>query len=245
MFANTDLGSVNIYNNEVCDQSTGLFIAFSAVDINNSIFNFTQFPIEYEYNWDAAYDYSLQGWFMSISFGSDVNIDNTSFKNGYGSNGGAIYVSGTATLTITDNNFNYGYVMSQGGVIYGFGFNKIVIINCTFNDNYSEGDSSDLYLDSGTAEMTRTNFYLLPRPSSIFVSTENFSATLLTFSNDYPELNEFYESTNGDAIFAENMEKWTIQSSNITNLNYSYFGGAIYFAVTMQKRKSMPSAHYI
>ena len=180
--------------NELYDQSTGLFIAFSAVDINNSIFNFNEFPIEYEYNWDTAYDYSLQGWFMSISSGPEVNIDNTSFENGYGSNGGAIYDSGTATLTITDNNFNYGYVMSQGGAIYEFGFNKIVIISCTFNDNYSEGDSSDLYLDSRTTEITNTNFYLLPGPSSIFVLTGNFSVTLLTFSNDYPELNEFYES---------------------------------------------------
>ena len=105
MFANTDLDNVNIYNNEVYDQSTGLFIAFSVVNINYSIFYFTEFPIEYEYNWDAAYDYSLQGWFMSISLGSEVNIDNTSFKNGYGSNGGAIYASGTATLSITNSNF--------------------------------------------------------------------------------------------------------------------------------------------
>ena len=61
--------------------------------------------------------------------------------------------------------------MPQGGAIYGFGFNKIVIINCTLNDNYSKGNSSDLYLNSGTTEITNTNFYLLPESSSIFLST--------------------------------------------------------------------------
>ena len=153
MFAPTIISNVSVYNNIAYTQTTGIFIAFSDVIISNSNFNTTILPdAKYESSiTDAAWDYSLYGWFISISSGSNVEISDSKFENGYGSNGGFIFVSGTSYIDITNSTFSKGHVSSKGGAIYGFGHKSINITNWKFFENFANSDGNDLYLDSGTS----------------------------------------------------------------------------------------------
>ena len=238
MFANTDISNVNVYNNVVYDQSAGFFIAFSTVTIKNSKFYFTQYPNKYISNSQSAYNIPLNGWFISISSGSKVKVESSSFENGYGANGGAIYLSGSSDLIVNTCTFNNGYVIKRGGSIYAFGFNSVSITNCSFVNSFSEGDCSDIFLDSGTTDIQNSSFSIYPGPTSIYISSGNFTATSLVFNNSHPEFNAIFSSTNGAAIFSENMENFTILSSNFINLNFATAGGAIYLAINTKTRKT-------
>ena len=238
MFAETYIDNIKVYDNVVYDQTAGFFIAFSSIQIKNSKFYFTQYPNEYTSNSMSAFYFSLVGWFISISSGSFVTIEYSSFENGYGANGGSIYLSGTSNLTLTSWTFTNGYVIKRGGAIYAFGFASVIISQWNFMNNFSEGDSSDWYLDSGTTYISSSTFSIYPGPSSIYVSSGNFSGYDLQFTNLHPEFSSIYESTNGAAIFSENMEKFSIQSSKFTSLNFANAGGAIYLAVNTKTRNT-------
>ena len=243
MFAPTIISNISVYNNIAYTQTTGIFIAFSDVIISNSNFNTTILPDpEYESSIsDAAWDYSLYGWFISISSGSSVQISDSNFENGYGSNGGFIFVSGTSYIDITNSTFSKGHVSSKGGAIYGFGHKSINITNWKFFENFANSDGNDLYLDSGTSYICSSEFSIYPVSSSIILKGGNFTSNSLTFINDYPGVLKPWSTTNGGAISASDLETFSIETSNFTELDHAIVGGAIYIVSQIQQRIKTPS----
>jgi predicted outer membrane repeat protein len=64
-----------------------------------------------------------------------VNIDNSIFSNGITGYGGAIYLNGLSSLTISNSELTNNYAYFYGGAIYASGYENITIYNTIFRNN--------------------------------------------------------------------------------------------------------------
>lgn len=105
LFTPTTLTGIVLTNNKAYAESTGIFINFSVVLIQNWLFNTTVFPNQETSLKNAAVNSNLFGCFISISAGAIVTIENSTFQNGYAIFGGFIYIAGNSQIFITNSSF--------------------------------------------------------------------------------------------------------------------------------------------
>ena len=105
LFSPTILTGITFKNNNANAESTGIFINFSVVLIQNCLFNTTIFPNGQSSLKNAAISSNLFGWFISISAGANVTIQNSTFQNGYAIYGGFIYIAGNSQIFISNSSF--------------------------------------------------------------------------------------------------------------------------------------------
>ena len=65
--------------------------------------------------------------------------------------------------------------------------------------------------------------------------------TTVAFVNDYPGKLKPWSKTNGGAISAADLDAFSIETSNFTELDHAIVGGAIYIVSQIQQRTSIPS----
>jgi hypothetical protein len=232
LFSNVELTSITVKNNIVYAETTGIFINFSKFVINYSTFTTDTFPENATDIQEAASDAFNSGWFISISPGSDVEITNSQFSNGYSTNGGFIYLSGNSKLFIAGSNFTNRAANSEGGAIYASTFKDIKITDCKFSNNIAETNGWDLYLSTGTTQITDSTFTINPQPSSIYISQGNFTGTGITITNVETGNTKTPVNVYGGGIYGSNINKFVLQASTFTDIDFSYIGGAVYLTQT-------------
>ena len=185
LFANMTITGIIVKDNTADEVSNGIFIAFSNVIIDNSIFNTITFPNNTKTPIEAS-DYSyLAGWYISVSSEAIIKITNTSFQNGYSNYGGAIYISGTSDVTLSSWNFTTWTSYYFGGAVYASGFLTLTINSCNFFNNYWYSSGCDLYLNLGgktTLNRTKFNFHEI---SSIYVYGGYFYASNILMTTKF------------------------------------------------------------
>ena len=117
--------------------------------------------------------------------------------------GGAISVRNTATLTITDSEFNGNYCKTTGGALYIFESANVSISGSSFTGNHSIGNG-------GAIQLGKTS------------STDTASLTLTscTFTSNY--------APNGGAIALNGNVTMNATGTNFTSNSATSHGGAIY-----------------
>lgn len=242
LFANTVLTNITLYDNIVYADSTGIFITFSEITIADSLFKTQNLPFGASSLEQASLSAFNLGCFVSISAGCTVNIRDSNFQNGYGVSGGHLYISGNSEVTINGCNFGSTFVTSDGGAIYASGFKTLQILDSTFADHTAKRDGADLYLSSGSTTISNCNFTALPNPSSILVSSGNFTASNLKMENSQTSNTVINEGYLGGAIYAENTESFSLTDSEFSNFNYAEQGGAIFLSfLSALKGSAIPS----
>ena len=242
LFAATSMDSITLKNNVGYDESTGIFITFSQVTIAGSTFTTDSFPFGTTTVQQAAEASLNSGWFIYISAGSNINIGTSKFTNGYGANGAHIYFSGNSNLALTSTNFTTGYSSGDGGAIFATSFGSISISSCIFTSNKSGRNGASLYLNFGTSTIQDTTFTVNAGATPLYILEGNFTGSSLTINNADTSNTVIYETTQGGAIYTSSMTSLSITSSNFNNLNYAYYGGAIYMIMSAAKRpNTIPS----
>ena len=242
LFADMVFTNITFKDNTANSDTNGIFITFSNVTINDSLFNTTSFPNGVLTSINAATDSKLWGGFISVSSGATISISRTFFQNGYSKNGGAIYISGNSQATLSTWTFTSWSAGSYGGAIYASGFSTLTINSCSFSESDWDDSGCDLYLNSGkTIKIIRATFEIDQNPS-IYVYGGDFNAEGISMTNSEPSSGFKDSQMYGAGIYAANMDSFKLDSSNFTNINYGGNGGAIYLSDTTKTRKSIPNS---
>ena len=137
----------------------------------------------------------------------DATITDSYFANNTGSWGAGIYVTGDATLTVSNTTFE-GNNATFGASIYDEGA-KIIVDNCTFNDNNALGVGSP-----GTSST---------QAGAILVMSSGASATITD-----SKFNRNTARTGGAVSISQADGDVVIEGCEFTENTASYEGGAIY-----------------
>ena len=113
IFSRVDILNCRFENNNATSiQTKGIFIGFSTVVLKTVTF-FEDLPLVFDANSN-----NVQGTFLHVTTNSTVEISHSQFTNGLALQGGAIYVGGTATLTVLNTTFTKGQAYTYGGALY-------------------------------------------------------------------------------------------------------------------------------
>mmetsp|Transcript_42050 Transcript_42050/g.48770 ORF Transcript_42050/g.48770 Transcript_42050/m.48770 type:complete len:187 (-) Transcript_42050:1656-2216(-) len=153
-----------------------------------------------------------------------------------------MYMAGNSELTVSNCTLKLGYSRANGGAIYASSFKQVTIRNCTFTDNSSTNDGSDLYLSSGITQITTTTLTLTPNPTSIYLVGGTFTATSVSMTNSQTSSTSKIVNYFGSAIYASNMDSFSITNANFTSLNYGGYGGAVYLTDSSTTRTAYASS---
>jgi hypothetical protein len=237
LFSNVVLTSITVKNNIVYAETTGIFITFSTVTIDSCTFTTDTYPFGVTDIEEAASDAFNSGCFVSISAGADVTIQDSTFSNGYSTNGGFVYLSGNSGLAINRSNFTNGAASGEGGAIYAATFKDMTITDCKFSGNIAEANGCDLFLSTGTTTVTDSTFTIRPEPSSIYISQGNFTGTGIAVTNSETSNTEIQENVYGGGVYGSNVKKFVLQTSTFTDINFANIGGAVYLTQTESYKK--------
>ena len=237
----TEMNTVTFKDNFSASRSTGIVINLSAVNLSNSIFKNTKYPNEPSSLQVESYSTNLAGCFISITDGSYIKINNSSFTNGYSVKGGAVYITGDSTIDIFNVLFQNWYAKYSGGAIYATEFLQLSIVNSKFLSNIWEVSGNDVYVDNGKTIIKDSDFRLNTDITSIYTVGCDFTAENIMMENLSIGINKYARIVYGGAIYAYNSEKFSVNHSQFKNFNYAVNGGAIYIVVVSFTRTSIPS----
>ena len=242
LFADMDFTNITMKDNIANSDTSGVFINFWKVTINNSQFNITLFPNGASNSSDASSSSNLLGGFISVSSGANVVISSTKFQNGYANNGGAIYISGNSIATLNNWSFISWASGSYGGAIYASGFSSLVVSNCNFRNNNCKIQGWDLYLNYGKTILISEVKFLVNLYQSVYIYGGYITVFQISITNTDSSSKIKDSKIYGTGIYATNMNSFSLASSNFTNINYGGNGGAIYLSDTTKTRKSIPDS---
>eukprot|EP00347_Sterkiella_histriomuscorum_P002765 403366887 len=253
MFGNVTLNNCLFQDNEAEEASKGIFVGFSEVYIYQTTFEFTDRTRSYI---GIENHTKLQGTYLNLLVGSKVTVRESSFINGYSYQGGAIYISGQANLTLINNQFirNRAYT---GGAIMAQQFSYILIEERNkFIENHALLSGADIYANSEKINQTISqggaiycrDCYQFHLNSSIISNTNALSggALFLGQTQMNKKSNQKYiisksqiqntKSTvsNGGALEIQNVKYLEIIDSSFTDCKASQNGGAIYYTCSGQ-----------
>ena len=203
----------------------------SAVNISNSIFKNTKYPNEPSSLLVESYSTNLAGCFISITDGSYVKINNSSFTNGYSVKEGAVFITGDSTIDIFNVLFQNWYAKYSGGTIYPTEFLQLSIVNSKFLSNIWEVNGNDVYVDNDKKIIKNSDFILNTDITSIYTVGCDFTAENIMMEILSIGINKYVRIVYGGAIYAYNSEKLIVSHSQFKNFNYTLNGGAIYIVV--------------
>lgn len=120
------------------------------------------------------------------------------------------------------NKYN-GYTYSQGGMFYISNFSKIIVDNCSFENNYSYNQGGAIYVYIGNPVIRNSSFInnnAVGQGGALYLSS--FDEIV---ENNYFESN--VASNNGGAIYIYNAYNYIRNNSFVNNTSTNY-GGGIY-----------------
>lgn len=121
MFALSGLSSCYFTRNTAEERTKNIFMGFSEVTIRETTFRSTPVlnPAEYSLKDDT------QGAFLFVILDVILDMWKTKFLDGTAKLGGAIYLSGASTMTLSNCDMQNNVARINGGGIYGAAYNKI------------------------------------------------------------------------------------------------------------------------
>ena len=135
VFANSLIRGGQWEDNHSAEQSAGLFVTFSAVEVHDVSFLSTAIEDEAVKN-QTLHDSTTFGGFMYISIGAELHVAGSRFINGIAKSGGAIFAVGEANITIESSEFTQNSALNSGGAIFLSNFRGVNITkNSVFRDN--------------------------------------------------------------------------------------------------------------
>ncbi len=87
----------------------------------------------------------------------DITISGITFQNGSAFLGGAIYVDGAASITVTDNIFSGNSATEYGGAIVARNVDPLTVTNSTFRGNTAPAGGA-IFVDGGSLIVTSSTF---------------------------------------------------------------------------------------
>ena len=172
-----------------------------------------------------------------ICIGQDITIRNITLKNGYGTNGGAIYNEGS--LTITNSTFKKNEANKDGGAIYNYRLSKLSIMDSTFNENKAD-DQGGAICNSDKNKFTICKSTLNKNTAEYGGAVYGYK-TKMTMSQLTLKQNTGYR---GGAIF-NNSGELTITDSTLDENIANQDGGAILtMGTTKERRHSLNDIPY-
>ena len=170
---------------------------------------------------------SALGGAVRISTSNAVAISNVTFSNNQASqNGGALYIDAAGTVFINTASFTNNSANGNGGAIYT---NNIVNITGTsvFNNNTANNGGA-LYLNGGNSQIASTttfsNNQATNNGGAIYIGDSSTINGNVSFTSN--------SAVNGGAIFINAGESTITNATfgNASNGNSANYGGAIYIA---------------
>ena len=165
-------------------------------------------------------DVSMNGGFISISSGSNITLTNSTFSYGYALNGGTIFVSGSSKLELFSWAITNSKALKSGGAIYAMRGAEINLEDLVLTNNSAEVYGSDLYMDNWIVWITYSILNINPKVTPVFASLSEFDWINWVFNNLYPESNYTSDLVLGGAIYASNMNVFTLYNCSFNNFKW-------------------------
>ena len=150
--------------------------------------------------------------------GDNVVLNNISFVNAYGENGGAVYFN--ATGSVVNCNFTNNTAQYDGNAIY-IENAAVNILNSTFTDNGE--DTGYAIFNKGNLTLNTNNvsniIYNSGNITSLLIATLNDNKTLYKNIGDGAVLNATLTDGDSNAIYDPNF-MIAVNGSNVTNIAY-------------------------
>eukprot|EP00347_Sterkiella_histriomuscorum_P023840 403333206 len=241
-------------DNQANAQSKNLFLGFSTVIIQGTIFKYnlqlqrlvkvigSDGNPSFEYQQYLVDQFSLveqdktTGSFILCILQVSLTIQNSQFVNGYSSVGGAIFISGDSTIIISATKFTSNFANQYGGSIYGTGFTLLQIDkDSEFTDGYANFQGDDIFVrNSENITLVGVKFKSKYFQNSLYFETIN---SLLQSVEIQDNFNQTTPSDGGGGLYCLDCFSLIIKSSLFKNLK-SQAGGCIYLLQTSNSRDS-------
>eukprot|EP00347_Sterkiella_histriomuscorum_P009503 403340963 len=228
--------------NWALEKTKNIFAGFSNLYIFNTVFRgayLGKTPL------DRLSEELTLGSFIFVILDVNLLIQSCFFQTGVAEKGGAIYISGDATVQIQSSQFSENYSSGKGAAIYGTGFKEISITNDTkFTNNWSNDIGDDICATNSNGilklqkvSITNPNTYL-----SIYVDQAQLIMDQVTMK-DLATLME--QMDQGSALWCTDCQTIQITKSIFSN-SKSNQGGFFYIEESSKsKNKGGVEGKYI
>ncbi|TNV88247.1 hypothetical protein FGO68_gene13755 [Halteria grandinella] len=219
-------------DNTANERTKNLFLGFAEVNISDCTF---KSPIAKNAANQVLLDDTL-GSFIFVILDVTLLIQNSVFVNGLSRYGGALYISGSSTVSIESSLFSTNMAAVQGGAIYANGFKGFTISkNTRFINNLALSQGDDFYM-SNTEEAFSMDEVTVDNPyarNSIHAEYVQLIMNKVTIQN----INKSNKSEMGAAIQCLFCRRMVITNSLFSNLK-SQMGGAIYLTDQPENKRT-------
>lgn len=96
------------------------------------------------------------GTYFFIIFDVNLYVTNSKFYDGLASLGGAVYISGDCNVNFYSCQFKNNYAKTNGGAIYGAGFNNLYVggSGTELTNNFAHESGDDFYVLNSEKNLT-------------------------------------------------------------------------------------------
>lgn len=120
-------------------KTKNIFTGFSDIYVIGSQFR-NKLTAEYQAR-------AIYGTFFFVILDVNLYIENTAFNDGLAQQGGAIYITGTSSVTMKKAQFYSNKALLQGGAVFGSGFTDLKLSGANvFRNNLAMDIGDDFYV---------------------------------------------------------------------------------------------------
>ncbi|CDW71166.1 UNKNOWN [Stylonychia lemnae] len=203
---------------------------YTQITINNSKFlqNFADSYSIFQnsMNQDFSQFKKINGNFIYAISDSNLIINGSTFVNGRGKDGGAVYFLGYSNFTILNSNFTGCQVDNQGGAIYAASYESLLIENTTFNENNAQVFGTSIYSSNSIGYLQiDLNSKFTSKNSQNYLYLSSIEEVKIAMTLFKSEANSELMKSNYSAVYLDSINKVEIINSKFEQIYANTSGG--------------------